>query len=436
MALMESPIAGLRRAYREQQASPVGVLESALARANSNAGRNVYLAQDAGWSRAEASRLDVGKREAQADSVTAAQPLWGVPISLKDCFDLAGFRTSCGSTFYAERNGVAAEDSEVARRLRAAGAVITGKTHLHMLAYGITGENRDYGDCLQPRDAGLLTGGSSSGAAASVQEGSALAAIGTDTGGSVRAPAALCGIAGYRSSVSLSLELWRGGAHLAESFDSVGWLYGDLRDGPVLGDALFGYGVASAPKLSGLRIGVPGAEFLRDTEPEILTLLEAWCGVLADAGATVTRFDASGWENVLEFFAPLQAYEAAGYQRGLFEHFEPAIAERLAWGASFSAEDAVALRKEHAGFRESMRALMERFDFLLLPASPVAALRVGEDHAGARAKILRYTIPMSAAGTPAVTMPGRVGGVQLAGRVGGDAELLALTAVLREIAPE
>jgi aspartyl-tRNA(Asn)/glutamyl-tRNA(Gln) amidotransferase subunit A len=84
----------------------------------------------------------------------------------------------------------------VAARLRAAGAVIVGKTHLHQLAYGITGENKDFGDCVQPRNAEWLTGGSSSGAAASVQEGSAMAAIGTDTGGSVRVPAALCGLAG------------------------------------------------------------------------------------------------------------------------------------------------------------------------------------------------------------------------------------------------
>ena len=86
-------------------------------------------------------------------------------------------------------------------QLRAAGAVIVGKTHLHPLAYGITGENPEFGDCVQPRDSGALTGGSSSGAAASVQEGSAVAAIGTDTGGSIRAPAALCGLAGYRATL-------------------------------------------------------------------------------------------------------------------------------------------------------------------------------------------------------------------------------------------
>ncbi len=156
--------------------------------------------------------------------------LWGLPISVKDCFDLAGSPTSCGIHFYRDLNGIAARDSWLVEQLRAAGAVITGKTHLHPLAYGITGENPEYGDCVQPRDSGALTGGSSSGAAASVQEGSAVAAIGTDTGGSVRAPAALCGLAGYRATIGRGN--WRGGAHLAESFDTMGWLFRDLEDAP------------------------------------------------------------------------------------------------------------------------------------------------------------------------------------------------------------
>ena len=117
-----------------------------------------------------------------------------------------------------------------------------GKTHLHQLAYGITGENEDYGNSQQPRDRTLLTGGSSSGAVASVQEGSAMVAVGTDTGGSVRVPAALCGMAGYRASHGLFPEdvCWNGGAHLAVSFDTLGLLFEDLRDGPVLGQAVFG----------------------------------------------------------------------------------------------------------------------------------------------------------------------------------------------------
>src|SRR6201992_2249609 len=203
---------------------PVALAEEALAHANSNAGRNVYLAMEQQRTLEEAKALNA--------RFPKRPPLFGVPIAIKDCFDVAGYPTTCGSRFYAAQNGFAATDSAVVTRLRQAGAVITGKTHLHQLAYGITGENSEYGNCLQPRDAALLTGGSSSGSAASVQEGSAVAAIGTDTGGSIRVPAALCGLDGYRAT--LGRGDWRGGAHLAECFDTMGWFFRDVEDAPLL----------------------------------------------------------------------------------------------------------------------------------------------------------------------------------------------------------
>ena len=217
MANDPSPIAKLRAALLAGETSPRQLAEQALARANQNAGRNVYLSLDKDWTLREADRVhkEFGKEFSSGEKPS----LFGLPVSLKDCFDLAGFRTTAGTRFYPEKNDIAREDSAVAKRLRAQGAVITGKTNLHPLAYGITGENPDFGDCLQPANAKLLTGGSTSGGAASVQEGSAVAAIGTDTGGSIRVPAALCGLAGYRASIGLAWdrELWAGGIHLAQS---------------------------------------------------------------------------------------------------------------------------------------------------------------------------------------------------------------------------
>src|SRR5271170_284366 len=211
-------------------ADPEGLAAAALTRVNGSASRNTYLALDPTWTRDQARRLAVQGPDAE-------KPLCGLPVALKDCFDLEGFVTSCGSRFYAHHNTVATRDSWVVSRLKSAGAVITGKTHMQMLAYGITGENRDYGECIQPADATSLTGGSSSGSAAAIQEGSAVAAIGTDTGGSIRAPAALCGLVGYRAT--LGIGDWRGGAHLAQSFDTIGWLCHDLRDLPLLAKGLF-----------------------------------------------------------------------------------------------------------------------------------------------------------------------------------------------------
>ncbi len=227
-----SPLQSLRAEILNGSTSPRELAERALKNANQNAGRNVYVSRDENWTLREADRVQKEFSSSGEFSSDEKPPLFGLPVSLKDCFDLEGFRTTAGTRYYAEKNEIAREDSAVAKRLRAQGAVITGKTNLHPLAYGITGENPDFGDCLQPADANLLTGGSTSGGAASVQEGSAVAAIGTDTGGSIRVPAALCGLAGYRASINLAWDrdLWRGGVHLAQCFDTLGWICRDLRE--------------------------------------------------------------------------------------------------------------------------------------------------------------------------------------------------------------
>ncbi len=242
----------LQAALQGEEITPRAAVEQALAHANSNAGRNVYIAMDPERALREADELP--KRFAGR----AKPALYGLPISLKDCFDLEGFVTTAGTRFYAERNAPAREDSAVAARLKSQGAVIVGKTHMHPRSVRklLLWENPDYGDCTQPRDAKVLTGGSSSGAAASVQENSAAAAIGTDTGGSVRAPAALCGLAGYRASIELAHQsgLWRGGVHLSQTFDTLGWLFRDLRDAPLLGAALFDLRVPASAETN-VRIG-------------------------------------------------------------------------------------------------------------------------------------------------------------------------------------
>lgn len=432
--MTSTSIQQLRNDLLSDQTTPTAALTAALQRANSNASANVYFTLDAAWSRNEAERLEASLHE--APSVRATQPLWGIPVSLKDCFDLTGFRTSCGARYYMERTEPAVQDSTVAERLRAAGAVITGKTHLHQLAYGITGENADFGDCVQPRNAAWLTGGSSSGAAASVQEGSALAAIGTDTGGSIRVPAALCGLAGYRSSITLNTaEMWHGGGHLAPSFDTVGWLYRSLADGPLLGHALFNLPLvdATAPNarpLSELRIGIPEASFLHDCEAPVLDAFADTIEHLRTRGIQVVPFDATPLAPAFEILAPIQASEAAELHTGLFEHFEPDIAERLAWGASLSDADLAPFRQRLAAFRAMMYALLNEFDHLLLPCAPMAALLAGHDQTETRKRILRYTAPVSLAGLPVVTLPMRAGGLQFVGPLGSDAELLARSTAL------
>jgi Asp-tRNA(Asn)/Glu-tRNA(Gln) amidotransferase A subunit family amidase len=420
-----SPVQQLSEQLACGDITPRATGEEALSRVNSNASHNVYLALDAEKVRGEADALP-------SRFAHAAKPLlYGVPVSIKDCFDVAGFPTTLGARFYSERNGVAREDSAVAARLRSQGATIIGKTHMHPLAYGITGENPDYGDCVQPSDARRLTGGSSSGAAASVQERSAAAAIGTDTGGSVRVPAALCGLAGYRASVDLAHRsgLWRGGVHLAATFDTLGWLFQDLRDAPLFAEALFGL---RAPDMTEtrFRIGCVRDEFLHDCDAHVLAGFAEWKKKLSASGATITPVDTGYWEDALEIYAAITAHEAAAIHGantgGDFSHFPAAIAERLAWGASLPTAEIAQFRAGHARFRERADAQLREFDFFLAPCAALHKLAAGADHTESRRAILRYTTPLSLVGAPVVTLPCASGaGVQLIAPRHSDALLLA-----------
>ncbi|MDP9039623.1 MAG: amidase [Acidobacteriota bacterium] len=437
----QSPLERLRERLDAGLETPTSVAREYLARVNSSASRNTYLWLDSDRLMDEAAELD--HRLAATGPGSA---LYGVPVSLKDCFDLRGTVTTAGTRFYAERTEAADHDSAVAARLRESGALIMGKTHMHGLAYGITGENPDFGDCLQPRDAGLLTGGSSSGAAASVQEGSAVVAIGTDTGGSVRVPAALCGLVGYRASHRLARQpgpwpsspggLWAGGVHLAATFDTVGLFVRDPRDAAVAANALFGGGIEQP---SGqVRIGCVAGTFLHDCDPEVSEALALWRECMLRSGYDVEEFEPAGWEEAQAIFSGIQAHEAAQIHRGRFDEFEPAIANRLRWGEGLPESVVAGLRERMADFSAGMLELFRSFDLLMLPAAPVRRLVAGEDQTGARGRILKYTTPFSLAGLPAVSLPGEMlggplgSGVQIGAAPGADARLLGLCSTLGE----
>jgi aspartyl-tRNA(Asn)/glutamyl-tRNA(Gln) amidotransferase subunit A len=419
-------VRALRTALADGTMRPAVLAKRALARSSQNAGHNTYLWQDRAWTLAEAARVEAMPRGVGGPFGDGRSALWGLPISVKDCFDLAGAPTSCGVHFYRDLHGNAAQDSWLVERLRAAGAVIVGKTHLHPLAYGITGENAEFGDCLQPRDPTALTGGSSSGAAASVQEGSAVIAIGTDTGGSIRAPAALCGLAGYRASIGRGD--WRGGAHLAQSFDTMGCLFRDLADAPLV--AWLFAPEKNVRAMEFTRFASVDDGFLHDCEPEIIDGLHATALGLEALGLRSARIDATWWADSFEIFAPIQAWEAARIHAGYFDRFEPSIRERLEWGARIGADELAALRQRHEVFRERIDELLATHELLLLPAAPVARLAAGANHSKTRARLLRYTTPFSLAGVPVLTIPCAAGGMQLAAARGADEALLQLASQL------
>ena len=431
-------------------------VDEALRLSNSGGLSNTYLWQDAEWTKREARRAveaNVSRAKGKFGNFFSHPILWGVPISVKDCFDLAGAPTSCGTKYYRALNGTAAKDSWLVEQLRKSGAIITGKTHLHPLAYGITGKNADFGDCLQPGDPGALTGGSSSGAAASVLEGSAMAAIGTDTGGSIRVPAALCGLAGYRASHGIGD--WRGAAHLAPSFDTMGWIFRSLEDGKALAQTLDFYlgrelidnppeGITQRNAVLNLlqrnhlmqnpkRFAIVSQSFLHDCEPTVVAGLRQCQAELEALRLTAHTAEVEWWADAIGIFAGIQAAEAANIHRGHFAHFEPSIRERLEWGASLSERAVAELRMRHADFRARMDSLLEEHEFLLLPAAPVTRLAAGADHSKTRARLLRYTTPVSLAGMPALTIPcfiggQKAGGMQLVAARADDDRLLALGA--------
>jgi Asp-tRNA(Asn)/Glu-tRNA(Gln) amidotransferase A subunit family amidase len=410
--MIQLTITDIRQKVIDGEVTAREIANAALSEANLSPAKNTYLAIDESDIARQLSAPNPGTGESQL--------LRGIPISVKDCFDVRGYRTSIGSRYYLDVSDTKPQDSAIVERLRALGATITGKTHLNQLAYGLTGENADFGNCVQFGRPHLLTGGSSSGAAASVLEGSAMVGIGTDTGGSIRFPSSLCSIIGYRSSVGVGS--WRGGHHLSETFDTMGFLFRHLEDAQFLGNAILGIPL-ERDSGARVRVGLVDPAFYCDAESEIVAGLQQWRERLPNC--EFEMFPANVFAESLEIFRPIQANEAASYHAGHFDEFERPIADRLRWGSSLSEKEIKELHRRRLVFNQGIETLFERFDFLLLPVAPISTLENGIDHGSVRETVLRYTTPASVAGLPVLALPNEKGGCQLIGAPRGDAKLLA-----------
>ena len=171
-------------------------------------------------------------------------------------------------------------------------------------------------------------------------------------------------------------------------------------------------------------------QLLQDCEPEIVEELRSIANGLRGLGLRATTIDVDWWADAFEIFAPIQAWEAARIHAGHLENIQPAIRERLEWGARITDSEVAILRERHAEFRARLDGLLGEHELILLPASPVARLNVGEDNSRARSRILRYTVPFSLGGNPVVTIPCGAGGMQLAAAREEDESLLELAARL------
>jgi amidase/aspartyl-tRNA(Asn)/glutamyl-tRNA(Gln) amidotransferase subunit A len=340
----------------------------------------------------------LGERLANA---RAGAPLSGIPYFAKDLFDTAGWPTLAGSTFLPEVRPAPAGDSALVRALASTGAVLAGKTHLHEFAYGITGENPHYGDCEHPGFPGRTTGGSSSGSAALVAAGVVPLALGTDTGGSVRLPAAFCGLFGYR--LTPGDPFIRDAVALAPSYDTAGWFAANATDLLTATQALVAL-ERGGREPRGIYLEMPGLDtdvalacrnaarpFTIPPEPAVRdSLLRAFAPSVDTYNTTVA----------------LEAWEVhRGWAERYRDRYSPGVWQRLNRAHGITPAQIAAARENTAAVHSVWREYFSSHDFLVIAASPTPALTKAECTLENRGRILALTAPASIGGLPVLTVP-------------------------------
>ena len=457
LAAVSAGLAALAAAIRTGRLSPVDLVERCLERIRATEERlHAFIHVDA-----EGAREAARRREAEVRRGQVRGPLHGIPVAVKDLFDQAGLPTTAGAAI--RRGHRAKTTSTVVQRLLEAGAVVIGKTNLHEFAFGVTSVNPHFGAVANPWDTERVAGGSSGGSAAAAAAGCCLAALGTDTGGSIRIPAALCGVVGLKPTFGRVSR--HGVVPLSWSFDTVGPLARSVADaalllsvlaGPDPQDPLTGRGAPFPPQVPPppptFRIGrLRGPLFDEALDDEVGAALERACTLLARAGGRVREVsvEASLAGQIAQttiLFAEASAYHRRAYPGRLAE-YGPDVRELLAAGATIPATAYVdAQRVQGVAIRQT-RHLFADYDALICAAVPVQAPRIeevdparGEGWRRARAPLSRLTRLFNLTGLPAVVVPverargGLPLGVQLAAAPGEEARLLAIAAVLEAVA--
>ena len=346
----------------------------------SGEGSRVFIKVYAGPARAAADAMDLLRRSGRAPSVFA-----GIPFSLKDLFDVAGEPTPAGSVVLAEA-APAAESALLIRRMLAAGFVPMGRTNMTEFAFSGLGINPHYGTPASPWDrAGRrIPGGSSSGAAVSISDGMAYAALGTDTGGSCRVPAAMCGVVGYKPTarrVPIS-----GVLPLSPSLDSVGPLANSVACCAVVDAVLAGErpGRVEQVSLSGLRMAIPSNIVLDGLDADVAAGFARALEILETKGAVISelRFAALDEIAAAHARASFAGAEAFAWHRALLasdgDRYDPRIRARIERGAGMLAADYIELVAARAGIVSRMDAQTRDFDVLVMPTCPLVPARIAD----------------------------------------------------------
>jgi len=436
-------VAALAAAIRRGELSPREAVQAALDRIERDDGAfNSFLAVRGEESLAEADALGA-----------PSGPLHGVPLAVKDVIDVAGTRTTAASKVLADN--VATADAIVVARLRRAGAIIVGKLNTHEFAFGASTTSAAFGPARNPWDTERICGGSSGGSGAAVAAGLVPGTLGTDTAGSIRIPAAFCGVTGIRPSTGRVPN--RGVVPVSWTYDTVGPLARTAEDCALLLDAIAGPDpddasttpVAGEPCLDALQLGVTGLRIgvvshLMGGEvpldPGVAAAVETALVVLEDLGAHVERVDAAFLrraEVVQQLVMLPEAAEAhLPWLRTKLADYGADVRARLLAGLLLPSSAPITGQRARRALAEEARPLFERYDLLAAPEMPLVAPRIGEDpvevdghELAYRLSLIPYNSPWSCLGVPTASVPcgfvdGLPVGLALTGRRLGEATVL------------
>ena len=395
----------------------------------------------------ESARAQADAADARAASGISLGPLDGAIVTIKDLFDVAGEITRAGSKVLAEEGRPAAADAVVVRRLRAAGAIIVAKTNMSEFAFTAIGANPHFGTPGNPADRSRVPGGSSSGAAVAVADGMCDIAIGSDTGGSVRMPAALCGIVGFKPSRQRVPTA--GAFPLSYSLDSIGPLARSVADCAKTDGILAGddFSPLAPAALAGLRVGIAEGRPLESLDDIVAAAFAVAIDRLDGAGARLTRETVSLLDGMAEVDAKggIVAAEACAVHRERIARrggdIDPNVRARIEGGCAINAADYIDMVRERSRLVRAMEAALESLDVLVMPTIPIVAPTMAEvaeqkAFAARNAVVRRNTLIGNFFDLCAVSLPLSAPlpvGLMLLARNGDDRKLLRIAAAIMEL---